>query len=238
MSTQDWSLPYVRLDLHGALEQTLQLISDARLGIANSTNARSKFSRWERDLHSIIMQIQQIEMFTRPQIEQALNISIDEELFVSLFFQPSTKNLFLEIVTHLNNLGLANHYHTQLLNLAMTCEFAKVLAFIGDAALSLATIHYVWQPDAREVGELTQRRAELVNNERLAQLCDLWGLYDRRIHFDPITETKSEIAHVKGTLVEALCGVLYLQYGLTAVERVVPYLSGLETQPPHSSVSR
>ncbi len=241
MNPPRWSLPYVRLGLHENLDRTLQLIVDIPTGNNNSIGMNSrttvKFSRWERDLRLILERFRLIDTSIRPFIEQRLNVPLDEELFASVFFQPSTKNLFLEIATHLEHIGLSDQYGALLGSLAMTCEFAKVLALIGDAALSMASLHYVWRPDSREVGELTQKRSELVKNERLAQLCDAWGLYEQRIHFDPVTESKSEIDHIKGTLIEALCGVLYIQHGLAKVGRVVSYLNSMAEMSNQSSAS-
>lgn len=98
-------------------------------------------------------------------------------------------------------------------------EVARVLALIGDAAISLALVQILWQPNISNVGELTIKRAEFASNENLARICDKWDLYDHRIHFDPNKyDTKDvKINHVKGTIVEALFGVIYIENGLDQV---------------------
>jgi dsRNA-specific ribonuclease len=47
---------------------------------------------------------------------------------------------------------------------------AKVLALIGDAAISLALIQILWQPNISNVGELSTRRSEYASNENLAKV--------------------------------------------------------------------
>jgi ribonuclease-3 len=68
---------------------------------------------------------------------------------------------------------------------------------------------------------MTQRRAEVVSNEHMARVCDKWGLYKHRIHFDPPTETKAEIEHNKGTLLEAIYGIIYVEHGFEKVKELI-----------------
>ena len=98
---------------------------------------------------------------------------------------------------------------------------AKTLALVGDAAISMAVLHHLWKPDVETVGHLTQKRSEIVSNENLSQMCDKLQLFEYRIHFDPPTQTKSETEHIKGTLIEAVYGIMYIRYGLERVRELV-----------------
>ena len=106
-------------------------------------------------------------------------------------------------------------------------EAAKVLALIGDAAIDLALIENLWEPNISNVGELTEKRSKFASNENLARICDKWDIYDFRIHFDPNKpEIKEEtINHVKGTIIEALFGVMYIESGL---KQIIPSIVALK----------
>lgn len=58
--------------------------------------------------------------------------------------------------------------------------------------------------------------------------CDEWSLYDYRLKRlnDPSENNKLEktINHEKGTLVEALFGVIYLEFGFEELSRLIPLL--------------
>jgi len=99
-----------------------------------------------------------------------------------------------------------------------------MLALLGDAAIDMAILHHIWKPRASDVGYLTERRSGLVSNEHLSKKCDEWRLYENRIHFDPPTPTKSEMEHIKGTLVEAFYGVIYIEMGFRKVLEMVVHL--------------
>jgi ribonuclease-3 len=58
----------------------------------------------------------------------------------------------------------------------------------------------------------------------MAELCDNWGLYELRIHFDPHAVSKSEMEHDKGTLLEAIYGIVYIEHGLEKIKELVRYL--------------
>jgi dsRNA-specific ribonuclease len=80
-------------------------------------------------------------------------------------------------------------------------------------------IQILWQPNISNVGELSKKRAEYASNKNLARVYDKWGLYDFRIHFDPNQSENNgkKINHAKGTIVEAIFGVVYIEAGLDQV---------------------
>jgi ribonuclease-3 len=154
-----------------------------------------------------------------------LNIKIpDKELLQVAMFQPSTKNLFLELATQYADDPkdpVGPKGYDALISLS---DLAEALALIGDAAISMAVVHHLWTPKAADVGTLTQRRAEIVSNEHMASICDKWALYEHRIHFDPGTSSDDEIQHDKGTLLEAIFGIILMEHGFDQVMDSVKHL--------------
>ncbi|MFA4934623.1 MAG: ribonuclease III domain-containing protein [Candidatus Methanoperedens sp.] len=170
---------------------------------------------WIDHIRKINHKIQYIKKYKIIELEKNIGYSFTEpNLVVLSFIQPSIKNIFQEI-NKSSNINFRINFEPYL----KMDEAARVLALIGDAAISLALVQILWQPNISNVGELTKKRAEFASNENLARICDKWDLYDHRIHFDPNKyDTKEKtINHVKGTIVEALFGVIYIENGLGQV---------------------
>ena len=189
------------------------------------TRHLSKLRRWQKQLKRIISRVNLIKNSLGPRLEKILSIPIKEsELLPVAMFQPSTKNLFLELETEFRGNKLDKIGQEGFDTLSSLSEMSKVLALIGDAAISLGVVHFLWQPRSVDSGRLTQRRSEVVSNEHMAEVCDKWGLYKHRIHFDPPTETKAEIEHNKGTLLEAIYGIIYVEHGFEKVKELISKL--------------
>jgi dsRNA-specific ribonuclease len=158
-------------------------------------------------------------------LEKILGIKFrNSELFLVAMFQPSTKNLFLELETQYRrsvNDPLGQDGFAEMINLS---EMSKVLALIGDAVISSAVLQYLWEPHLGDAGKITQKKAEIVSNNHMAKLCDEWSLYEYRIHFDPGTPGKLEMNHDKGTLLEAIYGIIYIEYKYKMIHRLVSHL--------------
>ncbi|UYP48597.1 hypothetical protein NEF87_004882 [Candidatus Lokiarchaeum ossiferum] len=77
-----------------------------------------------------------------------------------------------------------------------------------------------------KIGDLTQKREKIVKNDHLAVICDRWQLFEhriKRVHEGTTAPNNSKkIIHEKGTLVEAIFGVIYLEMGFEEVLRVIP----------------
>ena len=186
-------------------------------------NERKKIANWISQINTIDHKIQNIKKFKLNEIEKQLNYTFAEpDLIVLSFIQPSIKNLFKELSAY----SLKVDYRYNFESYLSLDEAAKVLAFIGDAAIDLALAQILWQPNISNVGDLSKRRSDFASNENLARICDKWDLYDSRIHFDPdISEIKDEtINHVKGTIVEAIFGVMYIESGLDQINPSVAAL--------------
>ncbi len=145
------------------------------------------------------------------ELEMNIKYDFDEpDLVVLSFVQPSIRTMFDELHTDSSKLGL----DVDLKPYLNMDEAAQVLALIGDAAISLALVHILWQPNISNVGGLTNKRSEYAKNEHLAKVCDKWGLYNFRIHLD---SDQSENIHTKATIIEAIFGVVYVEAGLDQV---------------------
>ncbi|MHA1770829.1 MAG: ribonuclease III domain-containing protein [Candidatus Thorarchaeota archaeon] len=219
-------IPWERIDIVQQLEKLVRVIRETLTETPpENTRTSEKLSRWKLHLATIQDAVKRIESDLKIYLEEIVGISLgDGELLAIALFQPSTKNLFLELEAHYCKDGDPRIDCNTLSSLVMMSEFAKSLALVGDAAISLAILDYLWSPDVIEVGKLTQKRAVLVSNENLAELCDMWKLYDNRIHFDPPVAKRSEIDHDKGTLVEAIYGIIYILHGLEAVRTAAKHL--------------
>ncbi|MCK4279562.1 MAG: hypothetical protein KAW94_03195 [Candidatus Thorarchaeota archaeon] len=187
---------------------------------SQNTRLLGKTMRWITQLTGMQSSIDRVKDSLRPKLEEVLGVSLHKnELLLVALFQPSTKNLFLEMIDEFPS------KQEELKHLVALSEMAEALALVGDAAISLAALHHVWQPKSIDAGVLTQRRSDIVNNEHMAELCDNWGLYEHRIHFDPHSVSKSEMEHDKGTLLEAIYGIVYIEQGLEKVKELIRYLA-------------
>jgi ribonuclease-3 len=209
-----------RLDL---LSKTIQ--NTQRETPENNTKLLTKLERWLLDIGSIQGSLERVREDLVPYLEGVLGITFKKkELFQVAMFQPSTKNIFMELETQYRRSvedSLGSDGFAQMINLS---EMAKVLALVGDAVISSAVLQHLWKPHLGDAGKITQRKAEIVSNEHMAVLCDKWNLYEYRIHFDPDTPSKSEMEHDKGTLLEAIYGIIYLEYEYKMVLKQVPHL--------------
>jgi ribonuclease-3 len=219
------TLQWVEIQLEQDLNYLLELI-DESISQTPPENTRTlrKMNRWRNMLSGIRTSIQHIEEDLQPRLESELDVPLNRRglLTISLF-QPSTKNVFLEIQTHYSEEDSACDIQ-RLETLIGLSEIAKVLGLLGDAVIDIAILDHLWEPDVSRVGHLTQRRSQIVSNEHLSKICDDFGLYEHRIHFDPETQEKSEMEHIKGTLVEALFGVIYIERGFEVAKDLASIL--------------
>ncbi|MDN7013508.1 hypothetical protein FGW20_10775 [Methanoculleus sp. FWC-SCC3] len=208
-----WNLP--------GIEGRLTTLRDdlVRETPALSMGDSAKFRRWVGDIETVLTKATVIAGTVQPEVEADLGYSLgDREQFVIALFRPSTRNLFDEIAEHAQNGCWCTLTDAMLRELAGLHEVAGALAWIGDAALKIGLLPAIWDPDIAKAGVLTQNRKAYDRNSNLARLCDRWGLYEHRIHFDiDISRNARKINHTKGTLVESAFGILFLKEGLKGV---------------------
>ena len=217
-------LTWKQIDIEGKLDTLLGTIKRTRVETPqNKTRLLGKVDRWEEQIQEINDRINYIKKTLAPRLELALDLKIkNKEALVTALFQPSTKNLFLEIEAEYR--GDDNPFKDDSFNdLVSLSEIAKRFALLGDAAISMAVIYHLWRMD-KDVGKLTQDKSSIVSNEHMVELCDKWGLYKHRIHFDPEIPSKGEIEHDKGTLVEAIFGIVQMEYGFEDVLKNINHL--------------
>lgn len=182
----------------------------------NNKNDRNKLNNWIKQINAINKEIQNIKTNKIPLLERNIQYTFnDHDLVILTLVQPGIKNLFGEVSKYYQKAGIKYDFESYL-NLD---QAAKVLAFIGDAAIDLAVAQILWQPNISNVGQLTKQRSNVASNENLAKICDKWNLYESRIpNSHKISQTNEEkINHAKGTIVEALFGVIYTESGLKEV---------------------
>ncbi|MFX1264629.1 MAG: ribonuclease III domain-containing protein [Promethearchaeota archaeon] len=227
MSRGEKGLSWEPIELQEKLQVLLDAVTETeRETPKENTRTLRKTKRWREQLDEIILSLHRIQDILSIRLEAELGISLkNNELLQVAMFQPSTKNLFSELEIHYTSSEQSPLDEEVFHVLVSLSEMAKALALVGDAAISMAVLHHIWQPKATDVGTLTQRRADLVSNEHLAKVCDEWGLYEHRIHFEPVEPSKSEIDHDKGTLTEAVYGIVYIEHGLKKVKDLVPKLT-------------
>lgn|SRR5574341_954872 len=193
-----------------ALENQLDQLPDHLREKRKITNWTNKITKMNDNIHNI-------KKFKIVELERNINYTFAEpDLVVLSFVQPSIRKIFEELYTDSSKLSLNVDFEPYL----SMDNAAKALALFGDAAINLALLMEIpWQPDISNAGWLTIKRAENASNENLARICDRWGLYDFRIHFDPNQSENNgkNINKAKGTIVEALFGVVYIEAGLDQV---------------------
>lgn len=219
-------LDWIQIGLKQKIHTIQTMIQEKRRETPRrNTRTLDKLDRWDESIQQVESKLVEIEEILGPRLENELDIDLrDSELLQIGMFQPSTKNIFLELETEYRydrNCPLSNQDFENLANLP---EMAQALALVGDAAIDMAVLHYLWEPTAADVGMLTQRRADIVSNEHLADICDDWGLYEYRIHFDPGYPSDAEMQHDKGTLLEAVYGIIYVEHGFDTVEREITHI--------------
>ncbi|MHA1882862.1 MAG: ribonuclease III domain-containing protein [Candidatus Thorarchaeota archaeon] len=212
----------------GVKDKIVALLESLRVEIdevpPTNTKTITKMNKWIDDLVKIRNGINNVFSSLLQDLGEKFGDKLEPDLLLAALFQPSVKNLFIELKTHYSEVKNPPVSDDHLSDLVELCEVGKTLALVGDSALDLAVLPYIWEPEMARVGSLTKKRSEYVSNDHLASVCDRWGLYDARIHFDPTTPTKKEINHIKGTLVESIFGILFLYGGLEAVNKAVPLL--------------
>jgi ribonuclease-3 len=212
-------LSWKPIDIVTKLDILLDAIEQTRNRTpSNKSRLLTKIGRWKEQIEQIREGIEYVNHDLASKLETILGLKItNPELLQVALFQPSTKNLFLELETHYENENespLGDHGFADLIALG---EIAMVMALLGDATIAMGVLYQLWRPEPSDVGYLTKEKSEIVSNENMAALCDRWGLYEHRIHLDSEVPSMVEIEHDKGTLVEAIYGIIQMEYGFDRV---------------------
>lgn len=193
------------------------------------TSKSSKLIGYLTELNHLLEQMEKIEIIIIPKLEKLFRLKFTTpELVLFAFSRPSIRNIFDDLSKHFRNDENAPLNEKELMELASSGDAADVLALLGDAALDLAIIQLLWDSSLSKTGNLTVKRQEVVSNQNLAKSCDEWGLFTcrlNRLRSSIEEDAKQEtINHEKATLVESILGVIYLEFGLKVLLRVVPLM--------------
>ncbi len=187
-----------------ALENRLNQVPE------NNIKERRKIASWIGQIKKIDENIHNIKKSRLAELERNINYKFAEpDMVVLSFVQTSIRNIFDELKAYFSKLGLDVNLKPYL----SMDEASKVLALIGDAVISLALVQILWQPNISNVKELSDKRSEYASNKNMAKLYDKWGLHGFKIH----GLDKAENDDAKGTVIEALFGVMYIEAGLEQV---------------------
>lgn len=181
------------------------------------------------ELNHMLEQIEKIEKIIIPKLEKLFHLKFQTpEMIMLALTRPSVRNIFENLNIHFKGDQNRPLNLVELTELASSGDAAVVLALIEDAALDLALVQTLWDSSLSKTGELTEKRKKFASNENLAIYCDEWGLYSSRLYRlqnIPDEKTKKEtVEHVKGTLVESIFGVVYLEFNLKELLRIVPLI--------------
>ena len=190
---------------------------------------RATLSGFLVELNHILEQMEKIKKIIIPKLENLFHLTFPTpEMVMFALARPSIRNIFEDLNTHFKDDTKRPLNEEALIELASSGDAAVVLALIGDAALDLAIVQILWNSSMSKTGELTTKRKKVVSNKNLAIHCEEWGLYScrmKRLQANPKEDPKTDtIEHVKGTLVESIMGVVYLEFGLKGLLRIVPFI--------------
>ncbi len=186
---------------------------------AHQKGRTAPLSGYLTELDYILKQMEKIEKIVIPKLEQLFHLTFPTpELIMFALATKSIRNIFEDLNKHFGSDTNRPLNKEELAELASSGDAAVVLALIGDAVLDLAIVQTLWDSSLSKTGTLTKNREKVVSNENLALYCDKWGLYSCRLYRFQATKskvtTKKTIDHEKGTLVESILGVIYLEFGL------------------------
>ena len=199
----------------------------SKLPTSHSKDLR-KLQNYIEELKYLTSIMDNIKFKLIPELEQAFRIKFQApELTLLALSRPSIRNVYEDISKYsldkLDNPLKTGDYE----ELACSGDAGNVLALIGDSVLGLVVVESLWDSSLATVGGLTKERSNMVSNENLAKVCDRWNLFDYRLKRlkEPTHLTKGDkIEHEKGTLVESIFGVIYLEFGYSELLRIIPHI--------------
>jgi len=215
------SLEFEQIEIELKIKDLFEDLSIRRKNVQLKQTHQKKFETWTEQLKTILNQIKKIDEVVVPAIKKDLGNSFsNRNLILTALVQPSVKKLFTEIKTHFKNDPEFVVSPKDLSLLESCSDFAKSLAWIGDTTIKYALLMKMWHPGIQPV-ELHKKRQALENNKNLSKLCDEWKLFDCRIHFDPPVPKQATIDKIKGTLVEAIYGVIFIEREIGGMQKVL-----------------
>jgi dsRNA-specific ribonuclease len=204
------------------IEVTIRNFQDyfSRIGTDSgyTLTKRQKFNNWVKEFDHILEQIGKFDTVVLPKLTDDLGYAFaDRNLTLTALFQPSAKKIFSEIKKEFNSLSDFIVTYEDLDSLEKCSDRANSLAWIGDAAIKFAISSKIWKIDI-STEDLNDTRKKYESNENFSGLCDNWQLFKSRINFDPEDQKPKSAKKIKGTLVEAIFGVIFIERGIEGVQ--------------------
>jgi dsRNA-specific ribonuclease len=186
-----------------------------------------RLSKWRDNLEHFITKHENIQLNLIPSLENSLAIKFIEPNLITLtLFRPSTRNIFIELGKYFQEEHFDMFKLEKFEFMSELGDIADGLALLGDSALNLAATQEIWEDGILDKGKITIEKAKIVGNLNLARYCDELDLYNNRIHLESKKmQTKIEkIQHIKGTLVEGIIGVIYIENGIDGILKILKML--------------
>lgn len=202
-------------------------IEDEKSSIpADHTAKISKVKGFLDELNHLLNRMEMIEKILIPKLQKFFRFPFPTpELIMFALSRPSIRNIFDDLNTHFKDNPNRPLNEEEMAELASSGDAAEVLALLGDAALDLAVVEVLWEVSLSNTGILTDKRKSIASNLSLSKYCDAWNLCGYRLNrFKQIETqdiTEKKIIHEKGTLVESILGVIYLEFGYEKMSDIV-----------------
>lgn len=138
-------------------------------------------------------------------------------LFFFVFLYQELSAVFNEAQQLISNLPEMSWIEKEFEGMKDFLDNRMTLAYIGDAALEICVIPYIWQQSPEKLPSsefLHNKREEIVKNSPLSQYWDNLLLSDPTI----LINHSDESVATKGSSLEAVFGIIYLENGVNAVE--------------------
>jgi len=192
------------------------------------TNKRARHQGFLDELNHLIQQMEKIEKILIPKLEKFFRLEFPTpELIMFALSRPSIRTIFDNLKNFFANDPNRPLNDDELFELASSGDAAEVLALIGDAALDLAIAQLFWDSALSNTGKITNMKKVIASNSNLAKFCDEWNLCGCRLNRFGAVSTEDvkpkTIIHEKGTLVESILGVIYLEFGYDVLKDIVSY---------------
>jgi dsRNA-specific ribonuclease len=207
------------------IEMNIQiLLNDLKVRRKNSAlrkKTEEKFERWIQDLEKILRIISDIKTTVIPQIKGDLQEDIsDKNLVLLAMMQPSTRKIFSEIKKQFPGAIGLKISQENLDFLERGYQAAQSLAWAGDTAIKYAILFDIWREEITSE-ELHNKRKSFEGNEQLAKRFDTLKLFEFRIHLDPDDRKTKSINEIKGRLIEAIFGAIFIEKGIEGLTRAM-----------------
>jgi 23S rRNA maturation mini-RNase III len=192
--------------------------------IISNLNALEKEQRRnisENEILKLMEKFSRVKDYSIPNLSIATGHQFSHpELFLFIFLYRDINDIFNRASTNPVNGSKELLSPAELRDMEMVSEDRLTLAYIGDAALEAGILFTIWPPENDSIppkAYLHAQRERLVPNGPLARFWDSLDLYDGKTLLNPVNDN----VETKGSYMEAVMGIIYLDGGLPAVEKAM-----------------